>query len=115
MSVTVTTDPRVVKIQFLDDDRTFTQTEVVVYARAEDNGNVNLYYSHEAVRERTLADGPWDTNEVLTRNPLTRTSGARIRARAIAEINDHLFGEELQVLDVAPGYDPVVFQWGVGA
>ena len=113
MSVTMTTDPRAVKIEFVTTDRPCVQTQVVVYAHASDEGNLELYYSHEVTRERALPDGSWDKNEVLLRNPLTRTSCEAIRIRAITELIEHLFDGELQVLDVDPGYDPVVFQWGV--
>ena len=47
MSVTMTTDPRVVKIEFVTTDRPCVQTQVVVYAHASDEGNLELYYSHE--------------------------------------------------------------------
>jgi hypothetical protein len=110
MPVTATSDPDVVKVSFQTSLSALSQIETIVYARAMDDGLVDLYYSHQVFRERNTEEAPWDPRETIQRTPLNRALSEQVRVGAMMELFNQFFGG-LQVLSVPPGSDPVAFQW----
>jgi len=110
MPIATTSDPDVIRVSFKTMSTPLTELEAVVFARAVDDGRVELHYSHQVFRERPIEDGPWDERETIQRTPLTPALSEQLRVGVMLEIFSRFFCG-LQTLKVPPGSDPTVFQW----
>jgi hypothetical protein len=111
MPVTATSNPDVIRVSFKTMSAALNEVEAVVFARAMDDGRVELHYSHQVFRERPIEDGPWDERETIQRTPLTPALSEQIRVGAMLEIFSRFFCAGLQTLRIPPGSDPTAFQW----